>query len=218
MRNILYILFVLSGTIFSQSKISISDVVNTGNQISKTVKSNKDKLDKIWFSTAELEFIVSSDVEYNYGNLDNNGILISGNSLKINEKVAYGVLYSINYPILNKLTLGAVGGFQHQIQPKITSLKIGGILRYHFLDYDNVNIYTMTAYNISLKDYIKSGMGNVRFGLSFPIKKLDSFNLNLNLFWDYNFYNAKKPIFYGVNEKPGDFTYRAYGISLGLKF
>lgn len=218
MKSILYILFFLPISIFSQSKISISDVINTGKQVSKTANTSKDKLDKIWFSTAELELIVSNDVEYNYGSLDSNGNLISGNSLKINEKIAYGTLYSINYPIFNKLTLGAVGGFQHQIEPKISSLKIGGILRYHFLDYDNVNIYTMTAYNISVKDYIKSGMGNIRFGLSFPIKKLDSFNLNLNLFWDYNFYKAKKPFFYGVNEKPGDFTYRAYGVSLGLKF
>jgi hypothetical protein len=77
MKNIIYILFFLTGSIFSQSQISISDVVNTANQISKTGKASKDKLDKIWFSTAELELIVSSDVEYNYGSLDNNGNLIS---------------------------------------------------------------------------------------------------------------------------------------------
>ena len=72
-KNIVYILFFLSGAIFSQSKISIFDVLNTGRQISKTAKSSQDKLDKVWFSTAELELIVSSDVEYNYGSLDNNG-------------------------------------------------------------------------------------------------------------------------------------------------
>ena len=201
-----------------QSQISSSDLINTGSQISKTVNSSKDKLDKFWISTGALEFIVSSDVEYNYGTLDDDGSIISGNSLKVNEKVSYGALYSISYPVLNKLTLGAVGGFQHQIQPKITSLKLGGILRYYFVDYENVNVYTLTAYNISLKDYIKSGMANVRFGLSFPVKKMDAFNLNLNLFWDYNFYKAKDPIFFGINEKPGEFTYKAYGISLELSF
>lgn len=179
MKNILFTLFLFSGLLFGYAQISISDVVNTGKQISKDLKLSKNKLDRVWFSTGELEFIVSSDVEYNYGSLDSNGNLVSGNSMKINEKVAYGALYSINYPILNKLTLGVVGGFQHQIQPKITSLKTGGILRYHFVDYDNVNIYTMIAYNISLKDYIKSGMANLRFGLSFPIKKLDFLNINL---------------------------------------
>lgn len=218
MRNILFVLFCFGNIIFMQSQVSIFDAVNAGNQISKTVKSSKNKLDRVWFSTGELEFIVSSDVEYNYGALDNNGNLVSGNSSKITKKVSYGALYSINYPVLNKLTLGAVGGFQYQIQPKIASLKIGGILRYHFVDYENVNIYTLTAYNISLKDYIKSGMANVRFGLFFPIKKWDAFNLNLNLFWDYNFYRVKKPILFGVNEKPGDLTFRAYGISLGVRF
>ena len=218
MKNINLIFLFLCISVYGQSKVSISDVVNTAKQISGTVNRSKDKLDKFWFSTRELEFIVSNDVVYNHGNLDNNGKLVSGNSIKLNEKVSYGVLYSINYPILNKLTLGVVGGFQHQILPKITSLKIGGILRYYFVDYENVNLYTLTAYNISLKDYINSGMANLRFGLTFPIKKLESINLTLNLFWDYNFYNARKPIFYGINEKPGDFTYRAYGISLGMKF
>ncbi|MGY0425888.1 MAG: hypothetical protein ACWIPI_03540 [Polaribacter sp.] len=91
-------------------------------------------------------------------------------------------------------------------------------MRYHFVDYDNVNIYSLLAYNISLQDYIKSGTSNIRFGLTFPIKKLDSFNLTLNLFWDYNYYDAKKPIFYGTSENPGSFEYNAYGFSLGVKF
>lgn len=218
MRKILFLLFCFGNIVFVQSQISISDAINVGKQISKNGNTSTKKLNKFWFSTGEIEFIVSNDVEYNYGTLDNNGNLVSGKSLKVNEKVSYGALYSINYPILNKLTLGAVGGFQYQIQPKVTSLKIGGVLRYHFVDYENVNIYTLTAYNISLKDDIKSGIGNIRLGLFFPIKKLDDFSINLNLFWDYNFYRVKKPIFFGVNEKPGELIYRAYGVSLGVRF
>ncbi len=162
---------------------------------------------KKWIQTAELEFIIPSEVE-------------DSRDVKLDKKVSYGALYSINYPILNKLTFGAVTGVQHQIYPKITCLKLGGILRYYFVDYDNVNIYTLLTYNIGLQDYIKNGMGNLRLGLTFPIKKFDDFNLTLNVLWDYNYYNYKntgKYIYYAQKDK-GAFIYRAYGIGLGIQF
>ena len=46
-----------------------------------------------------------------------------------------------------------------------------GILRYHFGNYESVNINLMTSYNIALSNNIGSEMGTVRFGIQFPIKK-----------------------------------------------
>ena len=114
--------------------------------------------------------------------------------------------------------MGAVSGFQYQSQLKISTLKIGGILRYHFENYENVNINLMTAFNIGISDNIKSEMGNVRLGLQFPIKRTDDFILNLNVFSDYNFYGYRKKVFNETNESPSSVIFRSYGFSLGIQF
>lgn len=117
------------------------------------------------------------------------------------------------------MTIGAIGGFQHQRQQKISALKVGGILRYHFINYESVNLNLMTAYNLVLSDNINSEMANVRLGLQFPISKTDDFILNLNVFWDYNYYVASKPILLDENnEKPRHIIFRPYGVSLGMQF
>lgn len=212
-KTILLICFFTHINSFSQN---ISDLFNVGKSISQNSTANK--LNKEWFSTTEPGFTVSSNVTYNYSLHDNNGDLIGGKSETLDNKASFGMLYSINYPIFNKFTLGAVGGFQHQIEQNISALKFGGILRYHFVDYENVNINLMTAYNVALDDVIKSGMANVRLGLQFPIIKQDDFNVNLNIFWDYNYYEVNKPILNEGNEDPGSLIFKAYGISVGMQF
>lgn len=90
--------------------------------------------------------------------------------------------------------IGAVGGFQHQVQQNISALKIGGILRYHFVNYESININLMTAYNIALSENIDNEMANLRLGLQFPIARTDNFNLNV--FGDYNYYIYNEPMSY----------------------
>ncbi len=76
----------------------------------------------------------------------------------------------------------------------------------------------MTAYNIALSDNIESDMANVRLGLQFPITRTDTFNLNLNVFGDYNYYIYNEPILNEINERPGNLIFRSYGLSLGIQF
>lgn len=215
MKKTLLILFIFNClNAYSQTP---SDLFNAGRNIASA--SSQDKLSKRWFSNIELEFGVNNEVEYRYSLYDNNDNLISGRSAELDKKVSYGILYSINYPLFNKLTIGAIGGFQHQRQQKISALKFGGILRYHFINYESVNINLMTAYNLALSDNISSDMANVRLGLQFPISKTDDFNLNLNVFWDYDYYVASKPIMLeDNNEKPNHIIFRSYGVSLGMQF
>lgn len=203
-------------TTFSVYSQTPSDLFNVGRGISQS--SNQDKLAKRWFSNVELEFGVNNEVEYRYAIYDNNDNLISGRSAGLDKKVSYGILYSINYPIVNKLSIGAIGGFQHQRQQKISALKLGGILRYHFINYESVNLNFMTAYNLALSDNISSEMGNVRLGLQFPITEIDDFNLNLNLFWDYNYYVASTSILEENNERAKHIIFKSYGFSLGIQF
>ena len=214
MKKILLTLLLISN-FYSYSQ-SPSDLFNVGKSISQS--SNQDKLSKRWFSNIEIEFGVSNEVTYDYSLYDNNDNLLGGKSNELDNKASYGILYSINYPIFNKLTLGAIGGFQHQVQQKISALKLGGIVRYHFVNYESVNINLMTAYNIALSDNIESDMANVRLGLQFPITKNDKFNLNLNVFGDYNYYIYKEPILNEINERPSNIIFKSYGLSLGIQF
>src|SRR5690606_19063404 len=169
-------------------------------------------------SNIEVEFGVNNEVRYSYSEYDSRDNLLGGRSADLENKVSYGLLYNINYPVFNKFTVGAVGGFQHQAQQSISALKIGGILRYHFVNYESVNINLMTAYNIALSDNIGSEMANVRLGLQFPVARTDDFNINLNGFWDFNDYVFKESVFKEPGERPGGMLFRSYGVSLGIQF
>ncbi|MCK0132574.1 hypothetical protein MWU59_13780 [Flavobacteriaceae bacterium F08102] len=217
MRKILAILLSLSPlVIHSQNKLDITDIIETGKNIAKN--SNQNQLTKVWFSTIEIEFGINNEVRYDYDLYDTNDKLNSGKTTTLDNKSSFGILYNINYPVFNKLTLGAVSGFQHQSQLKISTLKLGGIVRYHFSNYRDVNINLMTAYNIALSNTIESEMGNVRFGLQFPIHRSDDFILNLTIFSDYNFYGYNKIVVNEINERPSNVIIRSYGFSLGIQF
>lgn len=211
-KNLTILLLSISFCIYAQNPF---DLINAGKSISQN--SNKNQIPKKWFSNLEIEFGVNNEVLYDYSLYDNNN-LISERSAELDNKTSYGILYNINYPILNKLTFGVVTGFQYQEQQKISALKLGGILRYHFVNYESVNINLMTAYNIALSNNIESDMANVRFGLQLPIKRMDDFNLNLNIFSDYNYFVYKEKILNQINEKPNSIIFRSFGISLGLQF
>lgn len=213
MRKILFtLLLITSFYSYSQNPFTL---LNAGKNIAQN--SNQDKIPKRWFSNVEIEFGVSSEVRYDYALFDKNGNLLGGRSTELNNKASYGILYSINYPIFNKLSIGAVGGFQHQVQQNITALKLGGILRYHFINYESVNINLMTAYNVALNDNLESG-ANVRLGLQFPITKTDDFNLNLNVFGDYNYYTYNTSSIKESKERPSNILFRSFGLSLGIQF
>ena len=215
-RYLTFLFTVISLSIYSQNKPDLNDIVQTGKNISKN--SNQSQIAKKWFSNIEVEFGINNEVRYDYALYDNNDNLISGKTSELDNKTSFGILYNINYPIFNKLTLGVVSGFQYQSQLKISALKIGGILRYHFENYESVNINLMTAYNVGISDNIESEMGNVRLGLQLPIKRSDDFNLNLNIFSDYNFYGYNEKVLNETNERPSNTIFRSFGFSLGIQF
>ena len=219
MKKFILTLLLLT-TCFSYSQ-SVFDLINAGRGLSRGSDQNKPdksyKLEKRWFSNIEAEFGVNYEVSYDYSRYDNNGNLLGGGNAELDNKASYGILYNINYPVFNKLTVGAVGGFQYQAEQSISALKLGGIFRYHFVNYESVNLNLMTAYNVALSNNIESEMANIRFGLQFPIARTDDFNLNLNVFGDYNYYIYNEPILNENNETPGDIIFRSYGISLGIQ-
>ncbi|HSJ69146.1 MAG TPA: hypothetical protein VK921_15810 [Anditalea sp.] len=213
MKGIIFILLMLSASYsYSQSPM---DLFNAGLGISQN--SNQDKLEKRWFSNLEVEFGINNEVKYDYSH-HTNGRLMGRSSAELENKATYGILYSINYPVFNKFTVGAVGGFQHQVQQSISALKLGGIIRYHFVNYESVNINLMTAYNMALSNNIASQMANVRLGLQFPVKRTENLNINMNIFGDFNDYIFNEPILNEPTERPNGILFRSFGISLGIQF
>lgn len=166
-----------------------------------------------WFSTVEVDFIVPSKTEYSY---TANDIFYDVN---IDSKAAFALQYSINYQLFNKLSIGAVTGIQNQYGADFFSYRLGGHLRYYFVDSDNVYVSLLYAANFTVdKDKFSSGE-NIRLGIGFPFLKRDEFNLNINVFGDIYKYNLRgaEPLLFG-NEKPSSIFFRSIGIGVGIKF
>ncbi|GAL65493.1 hypothetical protein [Jejuia pallidilutea] len=166
-----------------------------------------------WFSNIELDLVVPSEIEYNYS-FNNTGTEIS-----LDSKTALAILYSINYQLFNKISLGGLVGVQNQYGADFFMYKIGGNIKYYFVDSDNVYTYLHYAGNFTVdKDKFKNG-NNLRIGIGFPFLKREAFNLNANVFYDINHFNlsGSEPLIFG-NEKPESIFFRSYGISLGIKF
>lgn len=197
------LIFAFFTSVSTLAQFTVSDGVNTAKQVDKDSKSTNYALEKQWIQTAELELILPSEIKYKGNELDN--------------ELSFGALYTVNYPLFKKFTLGVVGGYQYQIQQNISALKLGGMFRYYFQDYENANMYLLTAKNISVNEKINSAMANIRLGLQFPIDKDPNYTLTMNIFWDYNFYDIKKPLL-ELDENLGSLTTRGYGVSFGFQF
>lgn len=88
--------------------------------------------------------------------------------------MSYGLLYSINYNVFKKLSLGLITGFQSHNNPDFSMLKLGGSVKYFFVDSNNVYTYIDLANDFSLnKNQFKNG-GNFRLGIGFPVMKREN--------------------------------------------
>lgn len=166
-----------------------------------------------WYSTTELDFIVPSETEYGYS--ANNAYT----EINLASKTSFALVYSINYQIFNRFSAGLLTGIQQQSGAKFFMYKLGSNIKYYFVDSDNVYTYLQYAHNFTIdKDKFNFG-DNVRIGIGFPLMKRDTFNLNLNIFYDINSFDlsGSNPLVFD-NVKPSSIYFRSYGISLGVKF
>ena len=202
------IIFILLLSNFSYSQVSIYDAIKTGKEISKNDRTFNELSPKL-IQTFGIETSLPQRIYYQFEN---------GETI-LTSKLSFASFYTINYPLLKKLTFGVISGIQHQTQGSLTGLKIGGLLRYYFKNYKSANFYFMTAKSIGVFGKIdnSTGYGNVRFGLEFPIKKNDDIHITFNIFWDNDSYKLKKPII--KEEIPKDITYHeGYGLGIGIQF
>lgn len=209
MKKYVVSFFLITG-ISLQAQVNINDAINAGKQISYGTDYI---LDKKWFSTAELEFLVPNKVRYSYSSIINNQTFYTND--EIAKNISFGLIYSINYPIFNKLSLGGVTSFEYQTSYGLVALKLGTKMNYYFTNYENASLYLMVLHN-TVSNKAKSEMGNVRLGLAFPISEIDENNLTLNFFWDHDFYRLKKPLI--SNETPNSVNFTSYGVSIGIQF
>jgi len=214
-KMVALLLIMLFISVFSNAQISIYDAVQTGKEIAKDEKNSNELSPKL-IQTIEFGTSLPSEIKYSFSTDE----YFSAQELK--RRLSFELFYNINYPILKKLTFGAVAGIQHQSQGSITGLKLGASFRYYFKNYEGVNLYLMTARSIGISSNVKNeaGEGNIRAGLQFPIKELtdfDDFRVVFNIFWDNDSYALKKPLL--STEIPSDIVFRSgYGLGIGLQF
>jgi hypothetical protein len=175
---------------------------------------SQDKTIKKWHSTIDLEFINPQNVIYDYHYADTPGYY---EDEIVNTKPGFGILYSINYNLFKKLSLGGVTGIQYMYSPDYSILKLGGTIKYFFVDSNNVYTYINIANDFSLnKNQFKKG-GEFRIGIGFPVLKREHYNLNINVFWESQLLRLEdsKPLF--DNEIPGSADIKSFGLSIGVK-
>jgi len=166
-----------------------------------------------WYSTADLELIIPTKARYGYS-VDNRG-----SRIEINTKIALGAQYTINYLLFKKFSVGVVGGYEQQFKPDFSMLRFGGIIKFFFVDPENVYVYLQEAGNVSLDKSQFKGGNNIRLGLGFPILKRESFNINTNVFLEQNYldlHGADALLF--RTEDPASLYLNSIGLSLGVKF
>ncbi|WP_242205791.1 hypothetical protein [Aestuariivivens insulae] len=172
-----------------------------------------------WGTSFEMDFVFPNKKDYFY-NDDKNKIIekeLKEDGFLLNS---FGFQGSRNYFLFKKLSIGLIGGFQTQSKPNFSMIKLGGVLKYFFVDRNNVYIYLQEVNNFTLnKKRFRNG-NNLRLGLGIPFIKKDNFNIIGNLFFEQNYFklDGSKPLLGGSNERPRSLTVKSFGASLGVKF
>lgn len=166
-----------------------------------------------WYSTAELELVIPTKVHYTYRQENRVG------EANIDVAIALGAQYTINYMLFKKFSVGALAGYEQQFRPDFSILKLGGVIRFFFVDPDNVYIYLEEVGDVPVNSSQFKGGNNLRLGLGFPIIKRDNFNINTNIFIEKNYLDLRgADALLFRTEEPVDIYLNTIGVSLGAKF
>jgi hypothetical protein len=191
--------------------------------LSITLLSNAQigKLENNWYSTFDAEFIFAYKYRYSYHIEDSYVTIIDENSLSGFLLNSFGAQYTYNYTFFSKLSIGALAAVQSLSKPStIFMIKAGGILKFFFVNRDNVYIYTQLAHVFSLDKSQFTKGGNGRLGLGMPIYRTSKLNVNINIFAEHTSLKLDDadPIYGIEDEVPLSLTIRSFGISFGIQF
>jgi len=181
---------------------------------------SQDKKPSRWFSTASIDFSVPHQMEYFYGYSvpENHNGYLGGNTTLKGYGVAFGTLYTINYLLFKRLSIGPITGFQFQVNPNYFMCKLGGRLTYFLVDKNNLYTYVQINNNFSLDKTQFSTGGHFRLGAGIPIAKIDNVNMDLEVFFEQNSFRLEGANSLLTDEIPESIAFKSYGISLGIKF
>ncbi|GIZ15364.1 hypothetical protein [Capnocytophaga catalasegens] len=176
---------------------------------------------KRWNSNLDLDILFPSKEKttYSYHNGDISQIAFENKSeIKLKEKVSFGFTYSFQYRFWGGLSVGAVTGLNHLPLPQasLTTVKLGGQLRYTFVEEYKAGLYLQLVSFLPLRSNIEADFGEVRLGVTIPISQGEDYNFTLGLFTSYISYRLNRPLFY--DEVPDILEYRGIGVNLGIHF
>lgn len=174
-----------------------------------------------WFSNTDCSLVFPNEMRYLFADENNRSTFVNmpigtGSMLK-----GFSLEYSYNYMIFNKLSIGILGGFQaYTAGYDYQFAKLGAVLRYHFVDSDNVFTYVQYSKEISINNATSNGGDDVRLGLEFPVIKKERFNINATIFNEIGLLDLEEtsPVLDYYGEQPISMKIKSLGIGVGIRF
>lgn len=173
-----------------------------------------------WFSSSDLSLVFPNQMRYLFTDDANRSVFVdlpvgTGSMLK-----SFSAEYSYNYLLLNKVSIGVTGGFQTYTRFDYQFIKLGGIIRYYFVDTENVFTYVQYARDISINRSTSNGGHDFKLGLEFPVLRRERFNINAKIYNQTDILNIEhtSPILNYVDEEPIQMKIKSLGIGVGVRF
>jgi len=173
-----------------------------------------------YYLEANIDISAPQTKKYFYNKADH-----SINNVPINEQGwllnNYGVNFSYNYLIFNRLSIGTVTGVYTDTKQNFSHIRLGGLVRFFYVKGKNHNVNIKLGSNIPFdKKKFNNGV-NFKIGLGFPVYKItEKEQIFLDLFWEQNYYEldgAHKLL--GLNDEiPRSLTVHSYGLSFSIRF
>ncbi len=175
---------------------------------------------KTGYFEINLDLSAPQSKDYFYNQSDN-----SINNIQINEQGwllnNYGINLSYNLLILKRLSIGTLSGFYSDTKQNFSHIRLGGLVRYFYVNNHEHNINIKLGENFSLdKAKFNSGV-NSKIALGFSLFKVKNQKpIMLDIFWEQNYYELEgaNKLLNLSDETPRTLTVHSYGLSLGILF
>lgn len=163
-----------------------------------------------WMSFAFMELYSDSENLYTYYNPDKISEALL--DLKGSVELTYNLTYKIN-----RFSIGCGVGLTKFINPKFSSIKPNGDIKYFYVE-NKSHFFTLGyGYHVPFdRDHFREGH-QIKLGQIFDLTSLIKHRLLLGFLYSYNFFYMEnaKPLF--SFDKPSSLKIHSFGISIGLK-
>lgn len=176
-----------------------------------TILYSQDVKEK-WLSSVYMDLNSTYDSKYYYGT----------SVFYPNYSGSIELAYNLDYKIFKRLSLGGLVSMNRFLTPKISSFKIGGSIKYYYVQnkYHFITIHVASHFPLDSERFKRGHQ--VRLGQFFDLSNFLGKRLLLGIYYNLDKLNLEnsQPLYDGLSKNVSDSTLLMYswGLSLGLKF